>query len=151
MLAGACAARPAAATRPCMAQDPDPPLGDAVCLSLRSFRKDGTPVDTPAWVVDIEGKFCMYTDDRSYKSKRLRRNSAVETAACDVWGKLLGPRYAGTCRIVPEPELRKLVFARLRKKYHINSWMSDLGSLLVGRTKHRVVLEITLDPPGQAR
>jgi PPOX class probable F420-dependent enzyme len=126
----------------------EPVLGDALCLSLRTFRKDGTPVDTPVWVVDIGGKFCMYTDGRSYKAKRLRRNPRVEVAACDVWGKLLGPRYSGVCRFVDDQEQRARVFALLRKKYHIHAFMSDFGARLTGRIKHRLVLEITLDAKG---
>jgi PPOX class probable F420-dependent enzyme len=124
----------------------NPALGDALCLSLRTFRKDGTFVDTPVWVVEVDGKFCMYTDGRSYKAKRLRRNPRVEVAACDVWGKLLGPRYAGVCGFVEEPEKKARIFKLIRKKYHIHSIMSDIGSRLTGKVKHRVVLEIELQP-----
>lgn len=124
----------------------NPALGDALCLSLRTFRKDETFVDTPVWVVDVDGRFCMYTDGRSYKAKRLRRNPRVEVAACDVWGKLLGPRYEGVCRFVEDPDERSRIFALIRKKYHIHSFMSDFGSRLTGRMKHRVVLEIELQP-----
>lgn len=122
-------------------------LGDALCLSLRTFRKDGMPVDTPVWVVQVDDALCMYTDGRTYKAKRLRRNPRVEVAACDVWGKLSGPRYDGVCHFVEEPEQRARIFAAIRKKYGFHSWTSDFGAMLAGKKKHRLVLAITLDQP----
>ena len=85
----------------------DASLGGALCLNLRTFRKDGMPIDTPVWVVPFEGHVALFCDDRSYKAKRLRRNPQVEVAPCDVWGKCSGPWQPGVCRIVEDPERRK--------------------------------------------
>jgi PPOX class probable F420-dependent enzyme len=129
------------------------PLFDAAvksqCMKIRSFRKDGTPVDTPTWVVVIDGKLCCYTDDRSYKVKRLRRNPSVEVSACDVWGLRSTGWYPGTCRLVQDEEeepLKARIYAALKEKYGIHWWLSFYGSLLVDRIKHRVVLELTVAP-----
>jgi uncharacterized protein len=116
-------------------------LAGSVCMNLRSFRKDGTPVDTPLWVVAIDGKVASYTDDRSFKWKRVRRNPNVEVAACDVWGRRSTPWYPAVCRKVEPGERRDRIFALIRQKYGIHWYMSLWGSLLVGRTPHRVVLE----------
>ena len=59
---------------------------DSICMCIRSFRKDGTPVDTPLWTTPIDGKLYCYTDDRTFKVKRLRNNPNVWIAASDVWG-----------------------------------------------------------------
>ena len=120
-------------------------LGSALCLSVRSFRKDGTPVDTPLWVVPIDGKFGLFTDKRSHKFKRLRRNLAVEVAACDVWGVSSTPWYPARCRFVEEPAQRERIYAAIASKYGIHWTMSTFLSRLSGRIKHRVVLEIALD------
>jgi PPOX class probable F420-dependent enzyme len=117
----------------------------SVCMNVRSFRKDGTPVDTPTWVIPIDGHLCCYTDDRAYKVKRLRRNPKVEVAASDVWGMRSTPWFAGRCSIVEDEAQRQRVFDALRVKYGIHWKMSLWGSLLTGRVKHRVVLQFDLD------
>jgi PPOX class probable F420-dependent enzyme len=116
-------------------------LAGSICMNLRSFRKDGTPVDTPLWVVALDGKLGSYTDDRSYKFKRVRRNGRVEVAACDVWGRRSTPWYSAVCRIVEEPARRERIFELIARKYGIHWYLSLWGSLLTGRVKHRVVLE----------
>jgi len=119
-------------------------LGNALCLSVRSFRKDGTPVDTPLWVVPIDGRFGLFTDGRSHKIKRLSRNLDVEVAACDVWGVSSTPWYPARCRFVDEPDRRARIYALIAGKYGIHWTMSTFLSRLSGRIKHRVVLEIEL-------
>jgi uncharacterized protein len=125
-----------------MSEDLHEALAKSVCMNVRSFRKDGTPVDTPLWVVALPaGKLGSYTDDRSFKFKRVRRNPQVEIAACDVWGRRSTPWYSAVCRIVEQPEQRERIFSLIRNKYGIHWYLSLWGSLLTGRTKHRVVLE----------
>jgi PPOX class probable F420-dependent enzyme len=128
-----------------------PELEDAFraspCMNLRSFRKDGTPVDTPTWCVPLDGRLCCYTDDRTFKIKRMRREPRIEVAACDVWGRRSTEWYRAHCHIVGDSTERDRVFGALREKYKIHYQMSLWGSLLVGRVKHRVVLQIELDQP----
>lgn len=130
-----------------MAESTSDVLAGSICMNLRSFRKDGTPVDTPLWVVEIDGKLGSYTDDRSYKFKRVRRNARVEVAACDVWGRRSTPWYAAQCHIVDQPAQRERIFALIQRKYGIHWYLSLWGSLLTGRVKHRVVLEF--EPAGE--
>lgn len=116
----------------------------SMCMNIRSFRKDGTPVDTPLWVVPIDEHYACYTDDRSFKYKRLRRNPEVEIAVCDVWGRRSTPFYAAHCQIVEDITRRNRVFDLLRTKYGIHWWLSLWGSKLTDRVKHRVVLEFAI-------
>jgi PPOX class probable F420-dependent enzyme len=132
-----------------MAPDLEDVFRVSPCMSLRSFRKDGTPVDTPTWCVPIDGRLCCYTDDRTYKIKRMRREPRIEVAACDVWGRRSTEWYRARCHIVSDPGERDRVFGALRKKYKLNYDLSLWGSLLVGRVKHRVVLQVELDEPVQ--
>jgi hypothetical protein len=124
-------------------------LTKSICMNIRSFRKDGTPVDTPTWVVPVGDKFGCYTDDRTFKVKRLRNNPNVWVAASDVWGRCSTPFYPATCRFALEPERREQVFAALREKYGIHWKLSLWGSLLTGRVKHRLVLEFEIAPDAQ--
>jgi PPOX class probable F420-dependent enzyme len=119
-------------------------LATSMCMNLRSFRKDGTPVDTPLWVIPVDDHFGSYTDDRSFKAKRLRRNAQVEIAACDVWGRRSTPWYSATCQIVEEPARRETIFGLIKKKYGIHWHLSLWGSRLTDRVKHRVVLEFAV-------
>jgi PPOX class probable F420-dependent enzyme len=124
-----------------MSSDVQNAFSASPCMNLRSFRQDGTPVDTPLWVVDVSGRLGSYTDARSFKAKRVRRNPRVEVAACDVYGRRSTGWYPATCRIVERPEERDVIFATIAKKYGIHWKMSLWGSLLTGRIQHRVVLE----------
>jgi PPOX class probable F420-dependent enzyme len=122
---------------------------DTMCMKLRSFRKDGTPVDTPTWCIPIDGNLCCYTDDRTFKYKRMRREPRIEVSACDVWGRRSTEWYRARVHFVQEEPARQRVFQELRAKYKIHYDMSLWGSLLVGRVPHRVVLRVELDEPVQ--
>jgi putative ABC transport system ATP-binding protein len=124
----------------------DASLGDSLCMNVRSFRKDGTPVDTPVWVVPFEGGVACFTDDRSYKFKRMRRNPSVEVAPCDVWGKLHGPWRKAQVSFVTEPARREQVFALIAKKYGIHWIMATIGKRLTRTIHHRVVIAVRFEP-----
>ncbi|MDD9947324.1 MAG: PPOX class F420-dependent oxidoreductase [Myxococcales bacterium] len=114
-------------------------------VSLRSYRRDGTPVDTPVWQVVIDGKLLVFTDGTSYKVKRVGRDPTVQVARCDVRGRLLGPWVAGTCRLVePGEEIEQRTYSALIDKYGWQMRLLNLSSRLAGRYGRRRVLEISL-------
>ncbi len=121
-------------------------FADAQYLNLRSFKKDGQPVDTPVWFALLEDRVVVFTDGTSYKVKRIRRNPRVEVARCEFNGKLLGPWVAGTCRAVEDDKERVArAYQALNKKY---GWLMRLGtffSTLAGRVGRRLILEIALE------
>lgn len=43
------------------------PLDDATYVSLRTYRRNGSPVDTPVWQAPLQGYLVADTDGRSYK------------------------------------------------------------------------------------
>ena len=55
-------------------------------LNLESFRRDGTPVQTPLWFAEDDGVFYIYTLANTGKVKRIRRNPRVRIG----WKKRLG-------------------------------------------------------------
>jgi PPOX class probable F420-dependent enzyme len=64
-------------------------------LNLESFRKNGQGVRTPVWFAGDSPsgppqKLYAYTTADSGKAKRIRNNSRVRVALCDIRGKLLG-------------------------------------------------------------
>jgi uncharacterized protein len=104
-------------------------------MSLTTFRKTGVAVPTPLWFTEESGRLYFMTRSDSGKYKRIRNNAGVRVAPCTMRGKVTGPEFAGTARILPEgdwPEARKA----LRRKY----WLAKLPFW----SKKNVFLEITL-------
>ncbi len=56
-------------------------------LLLRSFRRDGTPVDTPIWFA-VDGDALLFRTKVGPKTRRLATHRDVELAACDYRGRV---------------------------------------------------------------
>jgi PPOX class probable F420-dependent enzyme len=124
---------------------PSTPFDDAEYISLRSYKRDGTPVDTPVWCAPLHGKLVVFTLRDSYKVARIKRDPRVQVAVCDVRGKLLGPWAEGTCVAVERGAGEETeAYAALIAKYGWKMRMGNFFSGLVGRKRRRVVLAITL-------
>jgi len=81
-------------------------------ISLATFRKNGTPVRTPLWFAELNGKLYFMTRNDSWKYKRIRNNPNVTVAHCTIRGKITGPDFAAHARVLPTeqwPEARKAV------------------------------------------
>ena len=57
-------------------------------VSFTSYRKDGSAVSLPVWVVPFEGGWAFTTEPNSYKVKRILRNPVVTLRVCGVRGKV---------------------------------------------------------------
>ncbi|HWD96673.1 MAG TPA: PPOX class F420-dependent oxidoreductase [Acidimicrobiales bacterium] len=58
-------------------------------ILLTTFRRDGTPVSTPVWIVPLDnGTFGFTTSSGSGKAKRLAHTSRVTVQASDVRGRV---------------------------------------------------------------
>jgi uncharacterized protein len=62
-------------------------LGAARYVRLRSFRRDGTPIDTPIWF-GLDGTALVFRTKAGPKTKRLAARPAVELTACDYRGRV---------------------------------------------------------------
>jgi PPOX class probable F420-dependent enzyme len=62
-------------------------LNEARYAWLRSFRGDGTPVDTPVWFA-IDGQQLVFRTKVGPKTRRLATRGDVELAACDYRGRV---------------------------------------------------------------
>ena len=63
-------------------------LGAAKYISLTTYRKDGTAVATPVWLVRDDDALLVITDPDSGKAKRLRNNPQVLVSPCDMRGRV---------------------------------------------------------------
>lgn len=125
------------------------PLDGDPYVSLLSYKRDGSGVETPVWAAPLDGKLVVFTLRDSYKVKRIRRNPKVRVAKCGMAGKLLSPWHDGTCTIVEDKAHEARAYAALDAKY---GWQMRLGTLLrsiFGGLEKRVILEIALS--GEAR
>jgi len=104
-------------------------------VSLTTFRKSGVGVATPVWFGADDERIYVMTRSDSGKYKRIRNNSHVLVAPCTIRGKIVGPTFAATARILPEvewPRARKVI----QKKY----WLTRITFLW---SKKNVYIEIS--------
>ena len=88
-------------------------------LSLTTYRKDGTPVSTPVWFVEEDGRLFVVTGADSYKARRLRRNPACMVAPCTARGKPTGDAIPAEAEFLPAEEDAR-VDALMRRKYRVD-------------------------------
>jgi PPOX class probable F420-dependent enzyme len=62
-------------------------LSAARYARLRSYRRDGTPVDTPIWF-ELDGSALVFRTKVGPKTKRLAARPGVELTACDYRGRV---------------------------------------------------------------
>ncbi|MFI1562021.1 PPOX class F420-dependent oxidoreductase [Streptomyces sp. NPDC020490] len=104
-------------------------LGEGKYLLVTSYRKNGTPVATPVWVVRDGDTLGVWTSADSWKVKRIRARPEVLVGPCDVRGNPTGPQTPATAEIADEATLaryRELI----RRKYGVLGRLTLLGSRL---------------------
>lgn len=111
-------------------------LEKARYVNLETFRKNGTGVKTPVWVARAGNELVIYTNKDSYKVKRLRRNSKVRVAACNVRGTVKGPWHDGTGRLVEDEAGQRAILEALHSKYGWQMKLANLGARISGTKKN---------------
>ncbi|MET4158843.1 PPOX class F420-dependent oxidoreductase [Agromyces sp. PvR057] len=88
-------------------------------VALTTFRTDGTPVSTPVWFALDGARVVVQTPAHTGKLKRLRRDTRVLVAPCDLRGRVRAgaPESAGTAEIVTEPVEAERLQGLLRRRY----------------------------------
>lgn len=116
-------------------------------INVETFKRDGSGVKTPVWFVNVGDKLGVFTNGKSYKVKRLRRNSQVRVAACDARGGVGNAPtwYEGEGHIVSDPDRVDAVYAALKAKYGVQMWFVTVGAKLSGRHKDWTVIELDLN------
>jgi PPOX class probable F420-dependent enzyme len=79
-------------------------LGASKYMSVTTFKRDGTAVATPVWLVRRHDELLVLTQADSGKVKRLRNNPSVLVAPCDARGRLKGEPVPGTAVIMDETQ-----------------------------------------------
>jgi uncharacterized protein len=113
-------------------------------LSLTTYRRDGTPVSTPVWFVEEDGRLFVITAAHSYKAKRLRRNPAAMVAPCTARGVLQGDAIPVEVEFLP-PEEHARVDRLIAEKYRVDRVLILPIYRLVMKLRGKAV-----DDPGDA-
>ncbi|HXR16340.1 MAG TPA: PPOX class F420-dependent oxidoreductase [Terriglobales bacterium] len=103
-------------------------------ISLTTVRKSGDAVATPVWFGEQNDKLYVMTRSDSGKYKRIRNNPQVRIAPCTIRGKITGPDFTASARILPAgdwPGASKTI----KKKY----WLARIPFVW---SKQNVYIEI---------
>ena len=108
------------------------PFAGQKYLNLESFKRDGTPVQTPVWFAEDHDVLYVYTLANAGKVKRIRRHPRIRLAPCTMRGTVIGPWVEAEATIV-DTATAAHGHALLRHKY---GWMKRIGDLF-SRLMHR--------------
>jgi uncharacterized protein len=111
-------------------------------LNLASFKRDGTPVQTPVWFAEDHGVLYVYTLANAGKVKRIRRHPRIRLAPCTMRGQVTGPWVEADATIV-DATTAAHGHALLRHKY---GWMKGIGDVF-SRLLHRERVVIAIRFP----
>ncbi|GHB61099.1 PPOX class F420-dependent oxidoreductase [Streptomyces xanthochromogenes] len=119
-------------------------LGAGKYLLVTTYKKDGTGVATPVWVVRDGDALVIWTVADSWKVKRIRNRSDVLVGPCDVRGNPTGEPHPATA-VIGDPAAAEAARALLRRKYGVIGRLTLLGSRLRRGATGTVAVRITLD------
>jgi uncharacterized protein len=120
-------------------------------LSVTSFKRDGSGVATPVWAVSDGERLLAFTDLRSAKVRRIRRDPHVLVAPCRPDGKLRGEPVAARAEVLSTPEelerVHRLLVERYKVSYRLTMLFYRLGRRLRGQqaVAEGAVLAITVE------
>jgi PPOX class probable F420-dependent enzyme len=93
-------------------------------ISLATFRKTGVPIPTSIWFAEEDDKIYFMTNSKLGKVKRIRNNPQVKIAPCTLRGKIIGPEFSATARILPTENT-----TRIRRAINAKYWLARLPLL----------------------
>lgn len=120
-------------------------LGAGKYLLITSYRKNGTAVSTPVWVVRDGDTLGVWTVTDSWKVKRIRARADILVGPCDVRGNPTGDQVPATAEIC-DPETTARYRTMIARKYGLFGRLTLLGSRLRRGLKGTVGIRVTLAP-----
>jgi PPOX class probable F420-dependent enzyme len=113
------------------------PVRDARTIVLTTYRRDGTPVETPVSIA-FEGDRAFFRSyDKAWKTKRLRHNPCVQIAASTLRGRRTGPLIHARATLLGDEQARIAAKALARRHRLLQGALVPLAHrLLRYRTMH---------------
>jgi len=114
-------------------------LADGKYILVTTFRRDGTPVATPTWVVPLEGDTVgFHTSSASGKAKRLAHTSRVTVQPCNPRGRVTPGTepVEATARLVEGAERDEIV-AKVKARYGFMHAVAQAFESVAGLVKRK--------------
>ena len=107
---------------------------DQKYLSLETYKRDNTPVQTPVWFVIDNDQLYITTRETTGKVKRLRNNQNARIAVCSMKGDIKSNWVdVGLEKISEESDVEKIVKLR-KKKYGFSARLISMFTSQKGKT-----------------
>ena len=107
---------------------------DQKYLSLETYKRDNTPVQTPVWFVTDNDQLYITTKETTGKVKRLRNNQNARIAVCSMKGDIKSNWVdVGLEKISEESDVEKIVKLR-KKKYGFSARLISMFTSQKGKT-----------------
>jgi PPOX class probable F420-dependent enzyme len=116
-------------------------LSDEKYVLLTTFKRDGSPVATPVWIVGLDdGTYGFWTSSGSGKAKRLSHTERVTVQASDARGRVKAGSEPinATARLITGPDMVELQ-GKIKAKYGIMTSIAKALGQIGGTLKgHRI-------------
>ncbi len=107
---------------------------DQKYLSLETYKRDNTPIQTPVWFVIDNDQLYITTKETTGKVKRLRNNQNARIAVCSMKGDIKSNWVdVGLEKIPEESNVEKIVKLR-KKKYGFSARLVSMFTSQKGKT-----------------
>jgi hypothetical protein len=127
-------------------------LSDEKYLLLTTFRRDGTSVATPVWVVPLEGDTLGFaTSSKSGKATRIAHTNRVTVQASDVRGraKAGSPIQEATAQLTTGADY-PIIKRKLKAKYgfmiNVTKFLGVVGGIIKRRPMPYADLGVVITP-----
>jgi hypothetical protein len=122
------------------------PLVRQRTILLTTYRRDGTPVDTPVHIAAVEGdRAFVRTWDTTGKLKRIRNDPSVEIRPSTVGGRPTGPGIRARARVLDGEEAASAGRMLARKYPVLHGLLIPLAHRLRGNETMHIELRPTED------
>jgi hypothetical protein len=125
-------------------------LDSAKYVSFVTYKKDGTAIATPVWVVPYDGGYAFTTDPTAYKVRRIKNDARATLTVCDMRGKVTDGAitHLGSAVLLGDEQSEE-VERLIAKKYSIGVKLLGVMSLVKkilgkGSTAGDAAIKVTL-------
>ena len=125
-------------------------LDSAKYVSFVTYKKDGSPIATPVWVVQYDGGYAFTTDPTAYKVRRIKNDARATLTVCNSRGTLTegATTHVGSAVLLNETQSQE-VADLIAKKYPVGVKLLGVYSLVKkilgkGSTAGDAAIKVTL-------
>jgi PPOX class probable F420-dependent enzyme len=113
-------------------------LATAKYVALTTYKRDGSTVSNPMWLIGADGTYEMMTEDNSFKVTRIRNNPAVTLQVSDAKGNPAegSTVYSGIATLLTGVE-STMVVDQVKAKYGIAAKLISVVGKITGFLKRR--------------